>query len=79
MKNFGNKLEKLKEEALEYIAEKILDSNKVATVYGVRGIVMNDDDVYDLLYNQRENIIKTHWRNGINESNVRKAIKILNK
>lgn len=41
--------------------------------------VILDDDVYDLLYNQRENIIKTHWRNGINESNVRKAIKILNK
>lgn len=41
--------------------------------------VILDDDVYDLLYNQRESVVKTHWRDGISKKNAERAIKILNK
>lgn len=40
--------------------------------------VIFDDDVFDLLYMQRDNIVHTNWKNGLSKSNIKKAIKILN-
>lgn len=41
--------------------------------------VIFDDDVFDLLYMQRDHIVQTHWNYGVNKNNIKKAIKILNK
>lgn len=41
--------------------------------------VIFDDDVFDLLYIQYDNTVQTNWKTGISESNIKKALKILNK
>ena len=41
--------------------------------------VIFDDDVFDLLYIQYDNTVQPNWKTGISESNIKKALKILNK
>lgn len=41
--------------------------------------VIFDDDVFDLLYIQHNNIIQTNWKSGISNSNIKQALKILSK
>lgn len=36
-----------------------------------------DDDIFDYLYSQRNHIIQTYWKNGVSESNIKKAKKML--
>lgn len=59
----------------EFINRYIKENNISEEIH----YVIIDDDVFDLLYNQRKHIIKTHWKFGISKSNVKKAINILNK
>lgn len=41
--------------------------------------VILDDNTYDLLYIQKDNVVQTDSYNGISEENVEQAISILNK
>ena len=52
-----------------------MNSNKLNEDYTY---VILDDDT-DMLYWQRNNFIRTNYHRGISASNVKKAIKILNK
>lgn len=62
-------------EVEEFINRYIEDNSIKDEIY----YCIFDDDIFDYLYNQRLHIIQTNWKNGVSESNIRRAKKILSK
>ncbi len=58
--------------------ESFLENARDKTLSADVPYIIFDDDVYDMLYCQREHVIKTDWKNGVTEEDIEKAIKILN-
>lgn len=60
-------------EVEEFIDRYIEDNSIKNEVY----YCIFDDDIFDYLYRQRHHIIQTNWKNGVSESNIKRAKKML--